>query len=296
MRETGERIEARKARHLEVCLDETRYQVESGETRLNEVHLVHHALPELHADQIDTTTTFLGHAVRLPLFISSMTGGSEAAYAVNKALASVAQRIGIPVGMGSIRILFRKPQVIDHFRLKRYAPDVPVFANIGAVQLPQLDHNEIYTLLSELEVDGIAVHLNPAQELAQEGGDHDFRGITTALKRFCHHAPVPVIVKETGMGIHPVEIEKLFRAGASYVDVAGGGGTNWMRVESERTIRSPSVSPFDRWGIPTALALSAAKPREGLLASGEFGPAAMLLLLWHWERTPLVSHYRWYEP
>jgi isopentenyl-diphosphate delta-isomerase type 2 len=262
----------RKAQHLEICVDETEYSVETGRTRLEEVHLVHHSLPELNASAVDGGLEFLGHRVRMPVFISSMTGGSTAGYQTNKDLAAVAQELGIPVGMGSIRILFRKPDVIEHFYLKRYAPDVPVFANIGGVQLPEMSHAEIFEMLRRLDVDGVAVHLNPGQELFQPGGDRDFSGIYDALCRFIENAPVPVLVKETGFGINPDEVRRLRDAGARYVNIAGSGGTNWVRVEAyrqEAQNMAAAAAEFDEWGLATGLVLAAlGRDTPGVLASG----------------------------
>jgi isopentenyl-diphosphate delta-isomerase type 2 len=269
---TATEMSRRKAQHLEICVDEGQYAVESGRTRLDEVHLVHRSLPELDASTVDPSWNFLSHQVSMPLFISSMTGGSEAGYQTNKDLATVAQRLRIPVGMGSVRILFRKPEVIDDFLLKRFAPDVPVFANIGGVQLPEMDHGEIFAMIRRLEVDGIAVHLNPGQELFQPGGDRDFRGIADAVTRFVEGSPVPVIVKETGFGINPDEVRRLQDAGAQYVDIAGSGGTNWVRVEAYRQEDSVAVAAapeFDEWGLPVALVLAAlGRNVPGILASG----------------------------
>lgn len=263
---------SRKAQHLDICLDRDRYRVESGGSRLDEVHLVHHALPEIDADSVDTSVDFLGVGVQMPVFVESMTGGSAEGYRANKDLATVAEALGIPVGMGSIRILFRKPDVIDHFRLKRYAPSVPVFANIGGVQLPTTDHGAVYRMLEDLEVDGVAIHLNPAQELFQPGGDRDFSGVLDAISAFCAGSPVPVIAKETGFGINPAEIDALIDAGARYVNVAGSGGTNWVRVEGYRhddPIMAEASAEFDDWGIPTGLALATVgRERRGIVASG----------------------------
>jgi len=262
----------RKAEHLEICLDEELYRVESGESRLAEAHLVHHSLPEVDSDRVDTSTVFLGRKIAMPLFISSMTGGSDGAYQVNKDLAAAAEELGIPVGMGSIRILLRKPEVTDHFRLKRYAPSVPVFANIGGVQLPVEDHDRLFRLLEELEVDGVAVHLNPGQELVQPEGDRDFSGVAQGIRRFVAASPVPVIVKETGFGIHPVEVRQFLDMGVHYVDVAGAGGTNWNRVEGYRNddaITASAAMEFDRWGMPTGLILAGlGRDCRGVLASG----------------------------
>ncbi len=256
----AEEMSGRKAQHLDVCLDANRYHVETGSSRLNQVHLVHRALPECDLSEVNTEIPFLGTTVKLPFFISSMTGGSAEGYRTNKDLAEVAAELGIPVGMGSIRILTRKPEVIGDFQLKRFAPNVPVFANIGGVQLPNTQHQDIYRLMEQLAVDGIAVHLNPAQELFQPGGDTDFFGVLEATERFIAASPVPVIIKETGMGINPAEVRELLKRGAAAVDVAGAGGTNWVRVESYRlddTAVAEEAGEFDNWGIPTALVLAA---------------------------------------
>jgi len=261
----------RKAQHLEICVDDGRYEVEGGSTRLGEVGFVHRALPEIDESEVDVSTTFLDRPVSMPVFISSMTGGSDEGYRVNKVLAEIAQAVGIPVGMGSIRILYRKPDVIDHFMLKRLAPDVPVFANIGGVQLIDDDQRALLELIRRLEVDAIAVHLNAGQELAQPEGDRSFRGVLDGIARLCDASPVPVIVKETGFGIGPAEARRLVDRGVRYVDVAGSGGTNWVTVERYRMGEAARAvaAEFSDWGIPTAAALAATRDLPGrILASG----------------------------
>lgn len=264
-------IGARKAQHLEICVREQAYRVETGSTLLDRIHFAHRALPEVSKHELDLGTEFLGHRISMPLLISSMTGGSAGGYDANKQLAVAAQKAGVPVGMGSIRILFRKPEVADHFRLKRYAPDVPVLANIGGVQTRELDHSTLFEWIRELEVDGLAVHLNPGQELSQEDGDRDFRGVLDAIRRLCAHCPVPVIVKETGFGIGPADAELLMDAGAAYVNVAGSGGTNWIQVERYR-LPEPTAevaAEFEGWGAPTGILLAAIREHKlPVIASG----------------------------
>jgi isopentenyl-diphosphate Delta-isomerase len=264
-------LSTRKAQHLEICVGEGEYGVESGTTGFEHLSFVHRALPEIAMEEVDTGVDFLGYRSRLPLFISSMTGGSAEGYQVNKQLAQAAQEAGIPVGMGSIRILFRKPEVLDHFRLKEVAPDVPVFANIGAVQLRDMDHAEIIEMVERLEVDALAVHLNPGQELFQPDGDRDFRGVLDGISRFRDRLRIPMLVKETGFGIAPSLIRELLNRGADYVNVAGSGGTNWVRVESHRLPEDTrdAAEEFNAWGLPTAVVLAALEGNtDRVLASG----------------------------
>ena len=189
----------------------------------------------------------------------------------NKALVAAAQMLGIPVGLGSIRVLTRTPDLFAHFHLKLLAPDVPVIANIGAVQVRDGDIGALLALLERLEVQALAVHLNPGQELFQPGGDRDFRGLKEAIARLRERCRLPLIVKETGFGITPTHVRDLFKAGAAYVDLAGGGGTNWISVESYRLPEEERAVAleFADWGLPTALLLASFGGSVGhLLASG----------------------------
>jgi isopentenyl-diphosphate delta-isomerase type 2 len=208
---------------------------------------------------VDTSVEFLGHSLSLPLFISCMTGGSEGGFRVNRDLARAAQRLGIPVGLGSIRVLLDQEELFPHFDIKPLAPDVPVLANIGAVQVRDRPSDEIFEMAERLNVDSMVVHLNPGQELFQPEGDRDFRGLSTALVRFVSQSPVPIIVKETGFGIHPFLVRALLDQGVAYVDLAGSGGTNWISVESYRLTDQERLAAeeFSDWGLPSSLLLAA---------------------------------------
>jgi len=267
-------LSGRKAAHIEVCTDPA-YDPEGGSALFEHLSFRHRALPEISWDELKTDIEFLGRRVKLPLFISCMTGGSASGYALNKELARAAQQLRIPVGMGSIRILFRQPDRLADFRLRDLAPDVPIFSNIGAQQLVEERLRDDYRTLDEwnkkLEVDAQVVHLNPGQELYQDDGDRDFRGLKDTLADYISRSKRPVIVKETGFGMAPDEVDWLLKAGAAHVDVAGAGGTNWLTVEAYRLDEAgfESGEALRDWGWPTALLLAAVGHRKGrILASG----------------------------
>lgn len=264
---SGESLSARKVDHIRICTDPNTYRVESDSAWFDRLRFVHRALPRSNFAKVSIATTFLGKPVAAPLFISSMTGGSAESYELNKIFARTAQRLGIAVGMGSIRILLRKPQALPDFQLKKLAPDVPVFANIGAAQLLEFSPEQILGLVDDLACDAIAVHLNAGQELAQADGDDNFEEWQQGLEAFIAASPLPVIVKETGFGIDPHTILASAAAGAAAIDIAGSGGTNWMLVEQHRLGQAEAERfPFDTWGIPTAVATAAAKT---VLATGK---------------------------
>jgi isopentenyl-diphosphate Delta-isomerase len=273
-RDADRDMSGRKTKHIEICTDPA-YDPEGGSALFEQLSFRHRALPEISWEEVKTETEFLGRKVSLPLFISCMTGGSESSYAINKDLARAAQSLGVPVGMGSIRILFRKPEAFTDFHLRPLAPDVPIFSNLGAQQLVEERLRDNYKTLVDwnqrLEVDAQVIHLNPGQEVYQDHGDRDFRGIRDTLEDFITKSRLPVIVKETGFGIAPDEIDWLLKVGAASVDLAGAGGTNWLTVEAYRLEEAgfQSAEALRDWGWPTALLLAAVGHRKGrILASG----------------------------
>ncbi len=274
-------ISRRKARQFEICVDPKAYAIEGRRSRFEGVGFVHRALPELDSRAVDTSLDFLGHRIALPLLVSCMTGGSESGGLMNRALAQAAQSARIPVGIGSIRVLFRRPELFEQFHVKPSAPDVPVIANLGAVQLRELGRDAVIETARRLEVQALALHLNVGQELFQPEGDRDFRGLKDAIARLCEASPIPVIVKETGFGISPADARGLLDAGVAYVDLAAAGGTNWVLVESYRISEEESdvAREFEDWGLPTAVLLLALsrRARAGTAAGASASPASRII-------------------
>jgi len=199
-----------------------------------------------------------------------MTGGAPGAGDLNRQLAGAAEQLGIAVGTGSIRLLAHHPEYLPDFCLKRWAPSVPLLANIGATAIRDLPPQAIQVWLDAMAADALVIHLNAGQELFQPAGDRDFRGLRAAIAGYIKQAQLPVIVKETGFGLAPDEADWLLEAGAAYVDLSGSGGANWALVESFRQGGDSSLAKELRnWGYPTAELLAALGRRDGrVLASG----------------------------
>ncbi|MEH2089124.1 type 2 isopentenyl-diphosphate Delta-isomerase [Nostoc sp.] len=264
----------RKADHIRICLEEDvqSHQITNG---LERYRFTHSCLPELNHDDIDISTTFLGKNLDAPLLISSMTGGTEQAAIINQRLAQVAQHYKIAMGVGSQRVAVEKPQVADTFAVRKYAPDVLLFANLGAVQLNyKYGLDECLRVVDILEADALILHINPLQECIQPKGDTNFRGLLDKISILCSKLPVPVIAKEVGNGISAAIANKLIAAGVAAIDVAGAGGTSWAKVESERAespLQRRLGNTFADWGLPTAECITtirAIAPDVPLIASG----------------------------
>lgn len=268
---TDENIGQRKRDHLELCLNED-VQFRERKTLLADVRLLHDALPELSADELDLSVRLAGKRLRAPLYISGMTGGTPEAVDINRDLAAVAEEEGIAFGFGSQRPLLKDPKQLPSYQVRDVAPHALVFGNLGLVQAGQYSTEQIKALIRETGVDALCIHLNPAQEMMQANGDRDFSGGISTLERLNGELPIPVIVKETGCGISTRTAEKLRAAGIKNLDVAGAGGTSWVGVETRRaeeSRRQLGAEMWD-WGVPTAASLIYASRVGGftLLASG----------------------------
>ncbi len=268
-------IDSRKDEHLRICL-ECPVRTQRPSNGLERYRFLHQALPELDLAQIDLSTTFLGRALRAPLYISPMTGGTAAASAINRRLASAAQGLGIGMGVGSQRAALEDPRWADTYRVREVAPDILLTANLGAVQLNTgYGVADCQRAVEMIEADALVLHLNPLQEALQPEGDTAFAGLLSRIERVCHDLSVPVMVKEVGYGLSARTARQLAEAGVAALDVAGAGGTSWSEVERQRagtTLRQDRVAAqFADWGIPTADALQAVRqvlPRVPLVASG----------------------------
>ena len=259
-----EKISSRKKEHVEISLKAaSQYVVGAGFDR---IRLIHNAVPELDLDKVNLSSKFLGKRIEYPIMMTAMTGGYPKAKDINKKLAEAAEKHGVALGLGSQRAMIENPKLVDTFKVRKYAPSVPIVANIGAVQLKKYPVKTIQKLVSAVDADGLAVHLNALQEVIQPEGDKDYSGVLKAIAKTCDKLNVPVIVKETGAGIDRDAAEKLKVAGVSWIDVSGAGGTSWSRIEY---LRSKNAVPgFEDWGIPTVECLMMCRGVLPLIASG----------------------------
>src|SRR4051812_40713736 len=100
----------RKDAHLDLCAAEEVAPAENS-TLLSDVRLVHCAMPELAFDQVSLGVSWFGKALKAPILMTGMTGGTERAGQVNRELAQVAEEFGIAFGVGSQRAMSERPEL-----------------------------------------------------------------------------------------------------------------------------------------------------------------------------------------
>jgi len=250
-------ISQRKKDHLALCAgDNVNFREKTS--LFEQVELVHNALPELHADAVDSSVELLGKRLSAPIVIAAMTGGTDEAAAINQDLARAADALGLGFGLGSQRAMFVRPHTAWTFKVRERAPNVLLLGNLGMVQARQMSTGQILELCRETGSDALCIHLNPAMEIVQPGGDRDFSGGLDTIRRLVHELPIPIVVKETGCGLSRGAATLIKDCGVRHVDVSGSGGTSWVAVEAHRAVDPGERELADElwdWGIPTAASL-----------------------------------------
>ena len=253
-------VQQRKKDHIDICLKMNVEPFKHGKTIWDAYNLPYTALPELDLSKVQIRTQFFGWQIEAPFIISSMTGGEAHGRTINENLAKACNAEGIPFGLGSMRIVQRYPTAAHTFDVKKFCPDIPMFANIGLVQLNYgFGLKEIENLIDSVKADGLFIHLNHTQEAVQPEGDTNFEGLIAKLAHVFPQIKVPVIVKGVGHGIDKKSLEALIDMGVKCVDISGTGGTSWAWIEGRRQQYIPEVENlgyiFRDVGIQTDLCL-----------------------------------------
>lgn len=274
-----ENTSKRKKEHLEICLKKDvsfKYKTNG----LDKYEFEHNALTETDINKIDLSSKFLQCRINYPFLISCMTGGTYESVNINKQLALAAERLNIPIGVGSQRQALENKEFINSFKvIREYAGNVPVLGNIGAAQVAESVNPAglIDNLAKMIDADAVVIHLNPLQELFQKAPLPNFKGLLKAIEKACAKSKVPVIVKEVGAGISASAALKLINAGVKAIDVAGAGGTNWAAVEMIRNKNNNEY--FKDWGLTTSYCIKEIAPLKKkhkftLIASGGISSGA----------------------
>ena len=262
-------ISKRKKDHIELALKPD-HQTQA-DSSFDSIRFEHNALPEISLSDISLDCQFLNQDLAAPLMIGAMTGGCENGDSINRHLAEAAETCHIPMAVGSQRAVLEnnQPQTV-----RQYAPNAVLLGNIGATQIQQQGIDLAQRAVEAIQANALIIHLNPLQELVQQGGDRNWNLVLEAIYQCAEKLSVPVIVKEVGAGISPSNAKQLEQAGIKWIEVAGRGGTNWASIEYARNqldFEKQVAQPFIDWGMDTAELLPAIYkqcPELNLIGSG----------------------------
>ncbi len=250
----------RKIEHIDICVEKD-VQAHLISTGLEDIYLIHKALPEISLEEINTSTELFGHKLAAPIIVEGMTGGTEKAAKINEALAEAVEDFKIALGIGSQRVALEDPSLAYTFSIARdKAPHALLIGNLGAPQIAGEDGlANVQRAVKMIDADAFAIHLNSLQEVMQPEGNTSFKQLSEKIREITSKVQVPIIAKETGAGFASEEAKLLEKIGVKAIDIGGAGGTSWAAVESYRAkmrrerSRERLGNVFWDWGIPTAV-------------------------------------------
>ncbi len=183
---------------------------------------------------------FLNKTMRVPIWVSSMTGGTQWARTINHNLARACRDFGMGMGLGSCRSLLHSDEALPDFDVRDIlGPDQPLYANLGIAQVERLlERDEVWrirSLVDRLRADGLIVHVNPLQEWLQPEGDRFSAPPLETIAGLLERSDIPLIVKEVGQGMGYESLKALFRLPLQAIDFAAAGGTNFAKLELLRS-------------------------------------------------------------
>ena len=221
--------ESRKRDHIELAL---RSQVTALDPRFSYEPLFAAHPKEGSLKQF----VFLNKTFRTPMWVSSMTGGTEKARIINRNLAAAAAEFGFGMGLGSCRQLLLSDEFFEDFNIRPIIGDAqPLFANLGIAQLEDLiDSNSldlVKKMLEKLCTDGLIIHVNPMQEWLQPEGDRFRRPPIQTIETLLESVDFQLIVKEVGQGFGYQSLKALLQLPLAAVDFAAAGGTSFSKLE-----------------------------------------------------------------
>ncbi|MFK7838707.1 MAG: isopentenyl-diphosphate delta-isomerase [Bdellovibrionales bacterium] len=223
----------RKRDHIEMSVSSI------PDKQFNLHHCAYEPMLSPHPTNVDQKKyTFLDYSFGMPLWVSSMTGGTEKAKTINENLAKACGEFNLGMGLGSCRPLLESNDRLEDFNVKHLMKDAPLFTNFGIAQLEELidnnQQNKITDLIEKLNADGLVIHVNPLQEWAQEEGDRFKKPPIQTIETLCETLNTHIIVKEVGQGIGPQSLKALMDLPIAAIELAAYGGTNFSILENRR--------------------------------------------------------------
>ena len=200
--------------------------------------------------------SFAGKTLKVPIWVSSMTGGHALSGTINRNLAQACREFGMGMGLGSCRRLLEDNAYFDDFNMRPIIGDSqPLFANLGIAQVEELVENKktdlLCRLVDRLQADGLIIHVNPLQEFFQPEGNIIQHPPVETIERLLELVDLQIIVKEVGQGFGPESLRRLLQLPLAAIEFGAFGGTNFSKIENSRqqSLQRNRYRPFVNVGV-----------------------------------------------
>jgi len=210
------------------------------------------AFPALDSEPIP----FAGKLMKVPIWVSSMTGGHSLSGTINRNLAQACHEFGMGMGLGSCRGLLTDDSLFEDFNMRPIIGEkLPLFANLGIAQVEEMlakkETDKLRRLVERLKADGLIIHVNPLQEWIQPEGNTIRHPPVDTIEKLLELIDLKIIVKEVGQGFGPQSLRRLLQLPLAAIEFGAFGGTNFSKVENSRAAISQDqkYQPFVNVGV-----------------------------------------------
>ncbi len=250
LNEMGPDDSKRKSDHINLALQ--------SQTLLNEVDSRFYYEPMISGfpSKPLAVTPFAGKELKVPIWVSSMTGGHLMSGKINRNLAMACKEFGMGMGLGSCRMLLGEETYFTDFDVRSIIGDEnPLFANLGIAQIEEMiernETDQLRRLIDRLRADGLIIHVNPLQEWAQPEGNVIHHSPADTIEQLLEKIDFQLIVKEVGQGFGPKSIRRLLQLPLTAIEFGAFGGTNFSKVEIQRNsvLKQELHQPFVKAGV-----------------------------------------------
>ncbi len=144
-------FEQRKQEHIKLALSEENQTNACNE--LDNISLIHEALPDFNFSEINITTSRFAKEVLNPFAVASMTAGHKDAFKINHNLIQACDHMGWAMGVGSQRRELTDTKAsFDWIPIRRDFPKVSLFSNLGIAQVIYHSISDIKKIIESIEV------------------------------------------------------------------------------------------------------------------------------------------------
>lgn len=199
---------------------------------------------------------FASKKMKVPIWVSSMTGGHALSGTINRNLALACNEFGMGMGLGSCRRLLDDDSLFADFNVRPIIGDShPLFANLGIAQIEEMvarnETDQLRRLIDRLQADGLIIHVNPLQEWVQPEGNILQHPPIETIETLVEITDLQIIVKEVGQGFGPGSIRRLMQLPLAAIEFGAFGGTNFTKIENKRTStgKEQKYQPFVNVGV-----------------------------------------------
>lgn len=224
-------------------------------------NIYYNSLPKININEIKLNTSLANYNIDYPFFINAITCGDNRLNEINYKFQEISKKHKILFMSGSISPILKlisNKKNLNKNEIKNIIKNY-VFGdciNVGLDKNPEI----ILELAEIIKPKFLQLHLNLIQEYCMGEDIIDINKWNKNLNFYIKYSNIPIILKETGFGMHKDVVYDNYNKGIKIFDISGKGGTNFAKIENDRKNYNFKNKYFEKIGYQTADILENLQP------------------------------------